>query len=89
MIRGSNSPFVFVLDQDVTAAMVQAVVGTHTGTDRPAAPSRPSSCSSGPCSRTIDSSTCSGTHRNSTREAFAAWRAARGSVATMVRSHDS
>jgi UDP-glucose 4-epimerase len=30
-IRGSDSPFVFVWDQDVTAAMVQAVVGSRTG----------------------------------------------------------
>lgn len=30
-IRGSESPFVFVWDQDVTAAMVQAVVGSRTG----------------------------------------------------------
>lgn len=30
-ISGSESPFVFVWDQDVTAAMVQAVVGSRTG----------------------------------------------------------
>ncbi|MGW0040375.1 SDR family oxidoreductase [Rhodococcus sp. NPDC003348] len=30
-IRGSDSPFVFVWDEDVSAAMVQAVTGTRTG----------------------------------------------------------
>ncbi|AQA23698.1 UDP-glucose 4-epimerase domain protein [Rhodococcus sp. MTM3W5.2] len=130
-IRGSDSPFVFVWGQDVTAAMVQAVVGTRTGIFNVA----------GDGSMTIDEIaaelgkptmsvpadlvraglwagralglTAHGpeqtkflqyrpvlkndrlkhvfgyTPQYSTREAFAAWRAARGSVATMVQSHDS